>query len=77
MSDFDLASVIGRVADRAGAQQPVMFVALVSQTSPLRIDTQGATFSAQRLTSYTPVVADSVLVARLGSRFVVLGKVSN
>ncbi len=74
-SDFDLASMIGRVAATAGAQLPVMFVATISQTSPLRIDTAGATISAQRLASYTPTTGDSVLTARVGGRFVILGKV--
>lgn len=75
MSDFDLPSMIGRVAERAGTQLPVMFVASVSQTAPLRIDTAGATISAQHLAAYTPVTGDSVLTARVGGRFVILGKV--
>lgn len=75
MSDLDLASVIARRAERAATPPTVLLVGTVASTTPLRVDAGGVTVAAERLTSYAAAAADTVLVARLGTRFIVLGKV--
>lgn len=54
-------------------------VGTVNVTSPLRVTLVGtgmdAIYSAEKLTTYTAVVADTVLCAVIGQRVIVLGKV--
>jgi hypothetical protein len=49
----------------------------VTQASPLlvKLDSSATAVPALRLSSYSPVVADRVVVVRLSSRLVVLGAV--
>lgn len=54
-------------------------IGTVTQTSPLRVTLTGpgqdALYSAEKLTSYSVTLSDSVLVAVVGQRVIIIGKI--
>lgn len=74
---MDLAAEILKASDRRGAFTSVRW-ATVAQVSPLLVTFPGDTGSVPtlRLTSYTPILAQSVVLARVGSRWVALGGIA-
>lgn len=54
-------------------------IGTVTQTSPLRVTLTGAgmdaLYSAEKLTSYTATLNDPVLVAVVGQRVIIIGKI--
>lgn len=53
-----------------------LLAATVTSTAPFQVTLDGAStaMNAKRLAAYTPALSDRVVVARYGSRVLVLGK---
>jgi hypothetical protein len=78
-TDFDLASLVGRTADRAAAALPfpLYLGTIITNGAILRVNFSGAAVQVYRLSTYTPVnINDQVLLAKIGTMFIALGRVT-
>lgn len=77
--DYSIPKMVKSIVSAATDDRPDLIVATVTATSPLTIKFANASSisggSVKRLSSYTATIGDTVLVARAGYRYYVIGKV--